>query len=219
MASIRARTISSNASRSPWRARSTSDRSVAGWIGCLQRRVRPSDAGRCRQVQCGDAREALFRNGGAATQRSPDLPGGKPSDSVGVGPPPSAQALPCHCNEMGLSGVLERINDARTIRREHPGSSPDSAQETRHGHQRYQAKIRSGSLTTVGLPGAGMSVPGRADRLAPTGSILPPSRRGPRRDRRSGHPAGARLAASRTHRLGAFQPLVAVDLVARSSGS
>ena len=49
--SIRTRTISSNASRSPLRARSTSDRSVAGEIGSLLRRVRSSDAGQDVQVR------------------------------------------------------------------------------------------------------------------------------------------------------------------------
>ena len=51
--SIRTRTISSNASRSPLRARSTSDRSVAGEIGSLLRRVRPFDAGQDAQVRSG----------------------------------------------------------------------------------------------------------------------------------------------------------------------
>ena len=64
--SIRTRTISSNASRSPLRARSTSDRSVAGEIGSLLRRVRSSDAGQdvqvrsCVRPRCRDSDNVLY---------------------------------------------------------------------------------------------------------------------------------------------------------------
>ncbi len=182
----------------PWRVRRSSTRAGR----------RPARRpGRCRQRLV--PRRHVLRRRLFAPRRLAAVPGGQPPDSVGVGRPPSERALTCHCNDSGLSGVLERISDARTISREHPGSSPDSAQETRHGHQRYQAKVRNGSIGTPGLPGGGLSLPGRADRVPPACWVLPSPRRGQRRDRRSCRPSGARLAAPR-HRSGLLRPLVAL---------
>ena len=78
------------------------------------------------------------------------------------------------------------------------GAEPrHSAQEIRHGRQRCQAKVGNRSRTTIGLPLAGLSLSGRADRLAPSSPLLHPSRGGERRDRRPGHPAGTRTGRSR----------------------
>ena len=191
--------ISSTRTRArPWKARTVFDRDRPGRQDQL---AAPARVVPHRHV----LRRRLF-----APRRLAALPGGRPSDSLSVGPRPSVGALPCCRNESHPSGVFLRINDARTIRREHPESSPDSAQETRHGYQRYQAKIGSGSFSSVRLPRARMPLPGCADRVAPAGSILPPPGGRQRRDGGSRDLAGARLAAPPRDR-----PRVPGKLVAR----